>query len=168
VSASGLSDEGRELGGRFSAAVVLFHYAVAERLGLSAADHKALELVLRHQPIAVSRLAALTHLSPSSATGLVDRLESAGFVRREPAPHDRRKTLVVATVETQPELAEIFGSLGRQMGRMMGEFTTEELLVIRRYVEQSIEILHTQTERLTGRADRPGLDRRSRWSDGRP
>jgi DNA-binding MarR family transcriptional regulator len=150
MGASGLGDEGRDLGGRFSAAIVLFHYAVAERLGLSAADHKALELVLRHQPLPVSRLAALAHLSPSSATGLVDRLESAGFVQRQPAPDDRRKTLVVATTDTQPELAEIFGSLGREMGRMMGGFTAEELLVIRRYVEQSIEILHAQTERLTG------------------
>ncbi|MFC6019154.1 MarR family winged helix-turn-helix transcriptional regulator [Plantactinospora solaniradicis] len=148
ASGSGSGSGGNDLGRRLSTAVVLFHHAVAERLGLSAADHKALDLVLRHQPVTVSRLAQLTRLSPSSTTGLVDRLEAAGLVRRQPAPDDRRRILVVATTDTQASLGEIFGALGAAMGRAMAGFSTEELLVIREYVERTIGVLEEQTQRL--------------------
>jgi DNA-binding MarR family transcriptional regulator len=143
-----LTDDAQALGSRLSAAVVLFHYAVGRHLGLSAADSKALELVLRHQPVTPSTLGRLLHLSPSSTTGLIDRLEESGLVRREASPDDRRKTLVVATADSDPRLGEIFGTLGAQMGTMVARYTEAEQLVIRDYVERTIDILHEQTDRL--------------------
>lgn len=143
-----LTEDARELGSRLSAAIVLFHYAVGRHLGLSAADSKAFELVVRHQPVTLSTLAQLMHLSPSSTTGLVDRLADAGFVRRQPSLDDRRKTLVVATADSHPRLGEIFGSLGAAMGTMMSRYSEAERLVIHDYVERTIEILQAQTDRL--------------------
>jgi DNA-binding MarR family transcriptional regulator len=141
-----MDEDVANLGSRFSAAVVMFHQAAAERLGLTAADSKALDLVQRHQPLSVSQLARLTRLSPSSATGLVDRLEAAGFVRREPAPDDRRKVLVVAA--PHPGLVEIFRPLGSAMRRMMRRYSPEELATIQDYVERTIAVLQAQTDRL--------------------
>jgi hypothetical protein len=42
---------------RHSAAVVLFHHAVAERLGLGPTDHKCLDLLRESGPMAGSDLA---------------------------------------------------------------------------------------------------------------
>src|SRR5699024_4194273 len=61
-----------------STAVVLFHEAIAQRLGLSAADLKALGLIMRDGPLTAGALAQRTGLTPGAVTGLVDRLEHAG------------------------------------------------------------------------------------------
>ena len=42
-------------------------------------------------------LAEELHVAPRSATDVVDALEQAGWVRREPDPGDRRAMVVVAT-----------------------------------------------------------------------
>ncbi|MGG4034072.1 MarR family transcriptional regulator [Paenibacillus cisolokensis] len=39
-------------------------------------------------------MAALAGLSSGAATTVIDRLEKSGFVRREPIPQDRRKTIL--------------------------------------------------------------------------
>ncbi|ALS26296.1 MarR family transcriptional regulator [Paenibacillus sp. 32O-W] len=40
------------------------------------------------------KLAELAGLSSGAATTVIDRMEKSGFVRREPVPQDRRKTIL--------------------------------------------------------------------------
>ena len=74
-----------EIAGRlmrqYSTAVVLFHHAVAERLGLGPADHKCLDLVRERGVMTGSDLAAITGLTTGAITGVVGRLERAGSGR---------------------------------------------------------------------------------------
>src|SRR2546428_12497931 len=78
---------------RKSTATVLFHTAVAERLGLSATDHKYADLIARQGPMTAGELADRTGLTTGAITGVLDRLEPAGGVRRERDPHDRRRVM---------------------------------------------------------------------------
>ena len=75
---------------RHSTAVVLFHHAVAERLGLGPTDHKCLDLLRERGAMAGSDLCAITGLTSGAITGVVARLERAGYLRREADPHDGR------------------------------------------------------------------------------
>src|SRR5712692_1923719 len=79
---------------RHSTAVVLFHHAVAERLGIGPTDHKCLDLLRERGPMTGSELAALTGLTTGAITGVVARLERVGYLRREPDPHDRRQQIL--------------------------------------------------------------------------
>ncbi len=56
--------------------------------------HEAPESRLR-----IGGLAALLVLTPSNATRLFDRLEKAGYIRREATPEDRRGACIVMTEE---------------------------------------------------------------------
>ncbi|TDW24531.1 MarR family winged helix-turn-helix transcriptional regulator [Kribbella kalugense] len=49
------------------------------------------------QPLRLSELAARLGIVPRSATSVVDDLEAAGLVERQPDPNDRRATLVDLT-----------------------------------------------------------------------
>jgi DNA-binding MarR family transcriptional regulator len=49
------------------------------------------------QPLRLSELAARLGIVPRSATSVVDDLEAAALVARQPDPHDRRATLVDLT-----------------------------------------------------------------------
>ena len=75
---------------RFSTAAVLLHHAVAEHLGLGPTDHKCLDLLRERGAMTGSALGAITGLTSGAITGVVARLERAGYLRREPDPHDRR------------------------------------------------------------------------------
>src|SRR5579884_4016890 len=92
---------GREL----SAFTLLFHQAVAQRLGLNVTDLKCLDLARGEMLLTPGRLAELTGLTSAAVTTILDRLEHAGFVRRERDPADRRKILVKPLAERSEEVA---------------------------------------------------------------
>src|SRR5260221_13705710 len=84
---------------RHSTAAVLFNHAVAERLGLGPTDHKCLDLLRERGAMTGSELASITGLTTGAITGVVVRLELAGYLRREPDPHDGRKQTLHAVLE---------------------------------------------------------------------
>ncbi|MGM7646988.1 MarR family winged helix-turn-helix transcriptional regulator [Nocardia sp. JW2] len=55
--------------------------------------------VLRHGPIAMRRLAESMYCDASNITGIINRLEKRGLVRRETSAADRRVTNLVITPE---------------------------------------------------------------------
>ncbi|MER7000576.1 MarR family transcriptional regulator [Streptomyces sp. NPDC000410] len=72
--------------------------AAAARDKLTASQGKTLS-VLRHGPTPMRALAETLACDASNITGIVDRLEKRGLVRREPSPGDRRVKNVVLTPE---------------------------------------------------------------------
>src|ERR1700722_15546220 len=82
------------LGRDLSNAVVFFHEAMAASLGMSGAEWKCLGLLDQHGPSTARRLAELSGFTTGAITGIVDRLERAGFARREPHPSDRRSVII--------------------------------------------------------------------------
>jgi len=61
----------------------------------------------------MSRLAETLSCDASNVTGLVDRLESRGLVRRQPSPEDRR----VKALQLTPRGARMRAQLLRRMAR---------------------------------------------------
>jgi DNA-binding MarR family transcriptional regulator len=80
---------------------VLLSQAIASRLGLSPTDLETLDLLHAHGPLTAGSLAELTGLTTGAITGMVDRLERAGLVRRERDPDDGRAFRVVLTERGQ-------------------------------------------------------------------
>jgi DNA-binding MarR family transcriptional regulator len=142
--------DGAALGAELSTAVVLFHEAIGQRIGISATDHKALTIIGADGPLTAGRLAQLTGLSPGAITGLVDRLERTGHVRRSPDPDDRRRILISALTNARSDLGEIFAQLGAAMSDLIARYDEKEAAAIVDYLQGTIEILRDQTRRLTG------------------
>jgi DNA-binding MarR family transcriptional regulator len=69
--------------------------SAAARHGLTSMQAKVLAQL--HGPVPMRGLAEALVCDASNITGIVDRLESHGFVRREVSPADRRVKNVVAT-----------------------------------------------------------------------
>jgi DNA-binding MarR family transcriptional regulator len=70
---------------------------LASEFELSAAQCHVLHLIDPAQPIPMSRLAEALACDASNVTGLVDRLESRGLVRRHPSEEDRRVKVLELT-----------------------------------------------------------------------
>jgi DNA-binding MarR family transcriptional regulator len=70
---------------------------LAAELELSPAQCHVLHVIEPERPIPMGRLAETLACDASNVTGLVDRLESRGLVRRRPSPSDRRVKVLVLT-----------------------------------------------------------------------
>ncbi|YAF98277.1 MAG: MarR family winged helix-turn-helix transcriptional regulator [Nodularia sp. CChRGM 3473] len=138
-----------QLGRELSARTLMFHAAIAERVGLSATEHKALDLLGRAGPLTAGQLAELTRLTTGAITGLIDRLEKVGFVRRERDPSDRRKVVIYPVMEKiEAEIAPLFASMSQQMEKLLSDYSDEELAIIQDFVTQSIAVLQEETAKL--------------------
>jgi DNA-binding MarR family transcriptional regulator len=102
----------------------------ADRLALGPGEAQALWLLTEDGGTTTGDVARRLNVDPANASTLLTKLEGRGLVRREPAPHDRRKRLVSPTAEgrkTRQALADCIGS--RQDG--FGGLSTGELTTFR-------------------------------------
>jgi DNA-binding MarR family transcriptional regulator len=144
---------GEDLGRELSTAVVLFHEAVARRLGMNATEWKCLGLLDQHGPSTAGQLATWSGLTTGAITGIVDRLERGGYVRRTPHPRDRRSVIIhpVDHPRLKKQVIPIFASLGAAMGKLAGRYTPAQRAIITDYFERTIQILREQTASLKTR-----------------
>ena len=120
---------------RHSTAVVLFHHAVAEHLGLGPTDHKCLDLLRDRGAMTGSELAAITGLTTGAITGVVARLERAGYVRREPDAHDGRKQILHLALQRSP-IHDIVNPLREAVATMLQSFDAHQLTAIAEFMER--------------------------------
>src|SRR5438105_15949281 len=71
--------------------------AVASQFELSPAQCHVLHLIEPDRPIPMGRIAEALACDASNVTGLIDRLESRGLVRRQPSANDRRVKVLELT-----------------------------------------------------------------------
>lgn len=122
---------------RLIASSILFNHEVAEKLGLGPSDGQFMTLLELHGPLTPGRLAELSGLSTGTVTGVIDRLERAGFVRRDRAPDDRRKVIVSRDVERiEREMMPLYAEQGRRLFDLLGEYDEERLAVIAEFMSR--------------------------------
>jgi DNA-binding MarR family transcriptional regulator len=133
-----------------SAATVMFHTAVAAKQGLSASEEKALDLLERSGPLTAGELARQSGLAPASVTGLINRLEAKGFVRRVQNPSDRRSVLVeVDTERVYAVVAPLFADWVGSLQELYAGYTDEQLEVILHFLTEAARRQREATGRLT-------------------
>ena len=83
-----------------------FRLAAAAYFHLSVVDTHAISCLDSHGPIPQSHLARLMGLTSAAITGVVDRLEQTGTVRRVTDPTDRRRNRLELTEHARDILSE--------------------------------------------------------------
>jgi DNA-binding transcriptional ArsR family regulator len=123
----------------------------AERIGINATDLNCLNIVALTGPMTAGELARATGLTTASITGVLDRLEEGGFVRRERDPKDRRR--VIVTLNPGPGLREIgptFGPLVRAWREAAAGYSDEDLRLLLDFQLKLEQIIRDQLARLRG------------------
>lgn len=151
-------DATSELGRDLGAYTVMFHSAVSERLGLNATDHKALDLLSRAGALTAGELAELVGLTTGAVTGMVDRLEQAGYVRRVRDPNDRRKVIIepIAGHERMQQLDAVFASLRQKVVGVAEQYSDEQLATVIDFLSKTIAVFRAETTRLRDEARNRG------------
>ena len=133
-----------------STETIMFHQAIADVLGLHITDHKVLDFIYRYGPMPAGRLSELTSLTTGAVTGIIDRLEKAGYVRRVNDPKDRRRTIIELTRNKKLErkLEDIFTPLSMRMHKVLSSYSDNELAFLFNVLTKSLEQSHEELMKL--------------------
>lgn len=127
---------------RHSTAAVLFHHAVAERMGLGLTDHKCLDLLRERRAMTGSELAAITGLTTGAITGVVARLERAGYLRRESNPNDRRQQILHPVLERVPAIQKVIEPIRNDVAALLEHFDTRQLKAIAEFLAGTTDLIY--------------------------
>lgn len=65
------------------------------------AQGRILYVLWEHESLTISQISRLTSLANTTLTGMLDRMEAAGLVKRQADPNNRRHTIIRLTPEAQ-------------------------------------------------------------------
>jgi DNA-binding MarR family transcriptional regulator len=135
---------------RMSAEAALLSELIADRIGINETDLKCLCLIDPGVEITAGELAGLTGLTTGAVTGLIDRLEKAGFVERGRDPGDRRKVIVRTVPECGFRIEPHFEALSEAMQALCAGYSDAELTLLKDFCTNSRWVLRDERLRMRG------------------
>jgi DNA-binding MarR family transcriptional regulator len=126
-----------------------FDGLAAERLGVTETDLHCLNIIENSGGLSAGELATASGLTAGAITGVLDRLETAGFARRVPDPPDRRRVKVEVTPAFYTSAERIWSPLAVDWESTLSKrFTIEELARITDFLRATNEIGRRHLDRL--------------------
>jgi len=124
-----------------------YEEALAERLAMNVTDLRCLELVIDEPGLTPGRLAERSGLTTGAVTGVLDRLEKAGYVRRTSDPNDRRRAVIQPTPATDGVRAAV-SRIDQTIESLMTGFTDDQRTAIRSFLDATAAAVSSETETL--------------------
>src|SRR5215475_412614 len=141
-----IKDSLRDLGNQLS----LLNHQVGARLDLRDVDLDCLDLIARYGPVSPTALARRARLHPTTMTGILDRLQRAGWVARERDPDgpDRRAVAVRALPDRGGELYCLYAGMNSALDRICDGYTDAELDLLVGFVRDTATAGRDATDEL--------------------
>jgi DNA-binding MarR family transcriptional regulator len=128
----------------------LLNHQVGAHLDIKDGDLDCLDLVARLGPLSPSALARHAGLHPATMTGVLDRLERAGWISRERDATDRRAVAVSVRRERAAELLGLYAGMNGSMDRLCAGYAEKDLELVADFLRRTTEAGRRATEDLAG------------------
>ncbi|OGZ19378.1 MAG: hypothetical protein A2494_01305 [Candidatus Lloydbacteria bacterium RIFOXYC12_FULL_46_25] len=128
-------------------AATLFVHTISEITKIHSTDIRCLEFLSEVHLATAGDLARATGLTTGAVTAMIDRLENAGFIKRERDKNDRRKT-IVKLLGIPSKLKEVREMFSKQIPNILSGYTTEELQLIANWNMKMATIFHGKIKKL--------------------
>jgi DNA-binding MarR family transcriptional regulator len=115
---------------KFIAAAILFNEKVAAEVGLNGTDLQSLGLLQLEGSATPGELARFASVTTGGMTVVLDRLQRAGYITREPNPKDRRSSIIRPVRARMRKLERIYRSKGQALTRVLAGYREHELQLI--------------------------------------
>lgn len=136
---------------RLCARQAMFSEAVAAHFGLSSTELECLDLIFLRSQVTPSELSRATGLTSGAMTALLDRMEAAGYVLREPDSQDRRRVLLRVRPAAIKHVAQVQEGLQQAMHALWSRYSVEELELIIDFATRSAEAAMACTEEIAAK-----------------
>lgn len=109
----------------------------ARHQGMHPTDFRCLGYLLaRSEPTSPRDIISYLSLTSGAGTALLDRLESAGFIRRERHPEDRRSVLIVLDAKAAAAPLALHERISAEYAEATAELSDKDLSAIAIYLER--------------------------------
>ena len=126
-----------------------FDALAARRLGVNMTDLHCLDILESRSGLTAGALALEAGLTSGAVTGVIDRLERAGYVRRVADPTDRRKVKVDVTADFYARADEVWSPLKRDWDEVLARrFTAAQLDDVTAFLRATNDLARRHLERL--------------------
>ncbi|MER6528910.1 MarR family transcriptional regulator [Streptomyces sp. NPDC001508] len=132
------------------AAHLIGQQELARRLGLNVTDLTCFGFVLEagDDLLTAGDLAARAHVSTGAVTGILNRLERAGYVSRRPDPTDRRRVRVAAEPDAVARVEAVYAGHHKRLDALFAAHSPDELAVITDWFTRATALAHEYLEKL--------------------
>ena len=125
----------------FAARLVLFHQKVAELLGLTATEFKCFRLLEQLGPLSMTALSYEVGLKPGTVSGVVDRLEAAGFIERRRDSADRRALVLAARPDASSRADSLYRKQGKDMRMILDAHSERDFDLLMKFLADAEQVL---------------------------
>jgi DNA-binding MarR family transcriptional regulator len=122
--------------------------SVATALGLSRTEFRCLDILSAEGTLTAGRLAELMGVTSGAMTGVLDRLESAGYARRIRDTEDRRRVHVELTAAMHERAWPYYEPLASMSRKLFNRYTDEQLQLILDFLQTGAELFEVEFARL--------------------
>lgn len=135
---------------QFHALGASFFRAAAARIGLTTTDLEVIDLLEHSGPMTAGQLAERTGLTTGAITGMLNRLEEAGLVRRERDPEDGRRVIVrlESGGDKMREIGRVFASLGQAWEALAALYNDDQIALLLDFLQRSNALSRQELVRL--------------------
>jgi DNA-binding MarR family transcriptional regulator len=131
----------------------LLNHSVGARLDLKATDLECLDLISRYGPLSPTALARRAGLHPATMTGILDRLESGGWIDRGRDPADRRAVVVQAARARGAEILRLYlvdSGMNTALDQICAHYEDNDLQLLADFLRRTADAARTAAEKLAG------------------
>ncbi len=125
--------------------------SVGSAVELKGGDVELLDRIARFGPASPSDLAEALGIHPATMTGILDRLETGGWIVRERDPDDRRKVSLRVLRTRAPELVRLYSPMNSAIGAICEGLTTDQLGAVHEFLMAIGAAAHTSAETVRNR-----------------
>ncbi|BCL29205.1 hypothetical protein GCM10017557_40640 [Streptomyces aurantiacus] len=129
---------------------------MAQRLGLNVSDLTCFGYVLGagEDLLTAGDLASRLHVTTGAMTGIVNRLERAGYVARRPDPADRRRVRIAALPAATARVTSLYGPYYARLTEQFDGYSPAEIAVLHDWFTRTGKLM---TDYLDEVRQNPGL-----------
>ena len=111
---------------------LLSQQEMARRLNMNVTDITCFGYVLEagEDLLTAGDLAERAHVTTGAVTGILNRLERAGYITRRPDPNDRRRVRVAAEPAAVARAHALYGPYYARLATLIADYSPEELAVL--------------------------------------
>ncbi len=121
---------------------VLAANSIAQKIGMGANDLRCAEILVRMGPMSAGELGERAGLTTGAITGIVDRLEKAGWAKRVPDQKDRRRVMIYPGPQDTATVAGLYDSYLESLTQLLGSYSDSELILMTEFIDGLIELNH--------------------------
>ena len=127
---------------------LMLQYAIAEKMNLNPTDAACIDFLMEMGPSTAGDLAKVTRLTTGAITSVIDRLQKAGFVKRENDPNDRRKVIITFIPKKHEKAKQYYAAMAKDVYELFSDYNESKLKLLIQHSDALTAIFQKHAEKV--------------------